>query len=57
MSQKGHGCHAVSRHMQIDVRFGVAEGFASQTDVAGTVLDQKNFESHNLISDGFHDFA
>ena len=43
MSQKGHGRHAVGRHMQIDVRFGVAEGFLRQPDITGTVFDQKNF--------------
>jgi hypothetical protein len=57
MSQKGHGRHAVGSHMQIDVRFGVAEGFPSQTDITRTVLDQKNFKGHSLNSCGIHDFA
>jgi hypothetical protein len=47
--QKGHGLHAVCRHVQFDQAVGVAEGFLCQPDIAGTVVDQQNLYRHPFL--------
>jgi|GEM_PF-5324300 len=40
--EKGHGLHAIGRHLQVNLHAGGAKTFLRQPDISWTVFDQKN---------------